>query len=70
MNITDKDGLYRLERGQITNLRTNTTVSVGNMPSANTIAYMNYNTYIRKCGEAFNSGEWPMTNWASGRVSH
>lgn len=70
MNITDKDGKYRLEHGQITDLHTNITVSVDNMPSANTIAYMDYNTYIRKCGEAFNSGGWPMTNWSSGRTSH
>ena len=69
MNITDKDGLYKLTVGHITDLQTNETRPVSNMPSANAIAYMDYDTYIRKCGEAFHSGEWPITHWASGRAT-
>lgn len=70
MNITDADGKYKLTHGHITNLATGETKAVRNMPDASTIAHMDYNTYIRKCGIAFNSSEWPMTNWSSGRISY
>jgi len=59
MNITDKDGLFKLEAHNITNLKTNELRSVSGIPNGNAIAYMDYNLYIRNCSTAFHTGQWP-----------
>ena len=62
MNITDADGKWCLRDHSIENRKTGEVRTVENMPSANTIAYMNYKTFVKKCSIAFDSGEWPMNN--------
>ena len=59
MNITDKDGLWKIEYRSITNLKTNELRSVTNIPTASTISYMNYNLFLRNCQIAFDTGRWP-----------
>ena len=69
MNITDVDGKWKLADGGITNRKTNEYRRLAQMPSANVIAFMNYNTFMRKCQVAFDTGSWPKTSWKSGRVT-
>jgi hypothetical protein len=67
MNITDKDGLWRLSDGGITSLKTGEFKLIKDLPHADALAYMDYAKYMRKCRVAFETGQWPMTHWASGR---
>ena len=69
MNITDGDGLWRITPHQIENRKTGEIKRLTITPSADRIAYMNYELFLRKCAEAFRTGVWPKTNWASGRVT-
>jgi hypothetical protein len=68
MGITDKDGLWdvRPSEGTIRNCKTGEVKRVENLPSANAIAYANYNVYMRKCAAAFATGSWPMTEKTCG----
>lgn len=69
MDITDKDGLWRITDGHITNRTTNEMRPVKNIPRGNEIAYMDYDKFMRKCGIAFNTGKWPPTHWKSGKIT-
>ena len=69
MDITDKEGLWSKNHGQITNRKTKLYKAASNIPGGNTLAYMDYDTFIRKCGIAFNTGEWPQTHWKSDRIT-
>ena len=59
MNITDKDGMWRLKDGCIENMKTGEIRAIPNMPSASYIAYVNYRVYMRECRVAFETGRWP-----------
>lgn len=69
MNITDEDGNWRLTPGQIENRKTGEVRRISEMPSASRLAMMRYDTFLRKCRVAFETGAWPKTHWASGRVT-
>ncbi len=69
MDITDKDGLWRLTHGHIENRKTKEIKAIKDMPTADSIACMPYKSYLRKCSIAFATGEWPKTYWKSGRIT-
>jgi hypothetical protein len=66
VDITDKYGKWRLTYCQIEKLETGEIRRLKQMPCTNTIAVMPLAEYMRKMEIAFNTGEWPMTEWKSG----
>jgi hypothetical protein len=62
MNVTDKDGLWRVTQGFIENRKTGEIRTLEHTPSANALAYMNYDKFLAKCQIAFNIGTWPVTH--------
>jgi hypothetical protein len=69
MDITDKDGLWRITDGQIENRKTGEVRKLKNTPNAHDIAFMSYDLFMSKCSTAFTTGEWPKTHWASGNIT-
>jgi hypothetical protein len=63
MDITDKDGLWKVTETTITNRITNEVRIVKNIPQASTIAFMDYTTFLRRCEIGFNTGSWPVKHW-------
>lgn len=59
MDITDADGLWRVTYHHIENRKTNELRRVKDIPSTDALAYMPYETFLRKCEVAFNTGKWP-----------
>jgi hypothetical protein len=59
MDITDAGRRWRLEHRQVTNLKTGEVRRLKSTPSANAVAYMTESQFVRKCAEAFQSGDWP-----------
>jgi hypothetical protein len=59
MDITDKDGLWRIKYHTIENRKTGKVRTVKNIPRASTIAYMTYAVFLKKCEAAFKTGVWP-----------
>jgi hypothetical protein len=70
MNITSEDGNWKLEIGFIINQITGEKRRLQNTPSANAVAYMDYDKFLCKCQIAFDMGTWPMTHWKSGRITY
>lgn len=69
MDIRDTDGKWRLANGGIENCKTGEFRLLQVMPKAGTIAHMNYDLFMRKCQQAFSTGVWPKTHWASGNIT-
>ena len=65
MNITDSGGLWRLKHGSIENMKTGEVKGLEYSPSANAVAYMSENSFVKKCSEAFASGTWPQKHWVT-----
>ncbi len=65
MDITDADGLWRINIRQITNLKTGEVRPLKETPSAGAITFMPYDKFLRKCATAFATGVWPKTYWKS-----
>jgi len=59
MNITDKDGMWRLKDGCIEDMKTGEIRVIPNMPSGIYIANISYSKYMRECRIAFGTGRWP-----------
>lgn len=58
MNITDKDGKWRLEQGLITNMKTGEVRVLKNTPDPKHVASMPYADYMRRTENAFRTGTW------------
>lgn len=66
IDITEKSGTWRLTSRQIENRKTGEVRRLTRTPCTNTVAMMPCAEFIRKCAQAFESGEWPQTRITSG----
>lgn len=59
MNITDSKGIWEVTSGRVRNRKTNESVTVSGIPTANAIAYMSEDKFIKCCEIAHSTGSWP-----------